>query len=91
MAKTAYHLIIEGKVQGVSYRNWTYDNAKGLNVKGWVRNLEDGTVEAHFEGKKEEVEKLIELCYEGPILANVSRIEQKKVELENFDNFRVLY
>jgi len=41
--------------------------------------------------KKEEVEKLIELCYEGPILANVSRIEQKKVELENFDNFRVLY
>jgi acylphosphatase len=71
------HLFIEGMVQGVFYRAFTRDLAYNLSLKGWVRNLHDGRVEAVFEGEKGPIEKAIKACYIGPPGARVSDIDVK--------------
>lgn len=69
------HVHIRGKVQGVTYRASTRRRARELDVKGWVRNLPDGRVEAVFEGDKEKVRKIIEWCKKGPSRAEVSGMD----------------
>ena len=53
---------IFGVVQGVGFRYFTFRNAKNLGLKGYVKNLEDGSVEALFEGENEKIKKMLELC-----------------------------
>lgn len=57
---------VSGIVQGVLFRSNVRSVALGLGVKGWVRNTEDGRVEAVLEGNKEDVERVIEFCRKGP-------------------------
>ena len=57
MVKVRAHVYVSGRVQGVFFRYETRREAVKRNVKGWVRNLPDGRVEAVFEGEKEDVEK----------------------------------
>jgi acylphosphatase len=85
---TATHLIIHGRVQGVFYRDWTVETARGLGLTGWVRNLADGTVEAQLEGDEGAVARMIEAMREGPPRASVDRIEQRDVEAQGFDRFQ---
>lgn len=66
---------IYGKVQGVWYRGWTQSNAQRLGLYGWVRNREDGTVEALLCGAPHVVDRMLALCMKGPQLARVDRIE----------------
>lgn len=68
-------MIIMGRVQGVFYRAFARDIASQLGLRGWVRNLPDGSVEALFEGPKEDVEMAIRHCYTGPPGAHVNEIE----------------
>jgi acylphosphatase len=67
--------IIAGRVQGVGYRAWTISTASKLQIKGWVRNRSDGTVEAVFHGSDEQLGAIIAACKKGPILARVDAIE----------------
>nr|WP_120495835.1 acylphosphatase [Kiloniella sp. EL199] len=69
-------LLISGRVQGVWYRGWTVDRAKGLGLVGWVRNLPAGQVEAVVKGDTEKVDILIKLCHEGPEHANVTSVTE---------------
>lgn len=69
------HLVISGVVQGVGYRWSCHREAASRNLRGWVRNLPDGRVEAVLEGPKEEVEGMIAWCYRGPSEARVSDID----------------
>ncbi len=89
--KTRAHLIISGEVQGVMFRQETKHRALNLNVKGWIRNRNDGTVEAVFEGEEQDVESMITFCKRGPPRAIVTDV---KVELEKyvdeFDRFSVV-
>jgi len=90
--KVRAHLFISGLVQGVFFRANTADRARRLGVKGWVRNLPDGRVEAVFEGEKEAVEKLIEWCRIGPPGAIVEKVEVKWEEYKGeFKDFRIRY
>ncbi|QZX98664.1 acylphosphatase [Halobaculum rubrum] len=59
------HVFVSGRVQGVFYRANTRDTARELDLDGWVRNLDDGRVEAVFEGPREAVEELVEWCHTG--------------------------
>jgi acylphosphatase len=82
------HLIIRGRVQGVFYRAFARDIAGQLGLRGWVRNLPDGSVEALFEGYRDEIEKAIEHCSSGPPGARVDGIdvnwEEYKGDLKGF-------
>lgn len=85
---TRAHVLVSGKVQGVFFRSSTKDKAEELRLSGWVRNLSDGRVEAVFEGKKEDVDKIVEWCRKGPEYAKVTGIdifmEDYKGEFKDF-------
>ena len=68
---------ITGLVQGVSFRQHTLQEARRLNVSGWVKNLSDGSVQGCFEGEKGDVEALIEWCHHGPSGARVTGVTVK--------------
>jgi acylphosphatase len=77
--QTAVRVRIHGRVQGVWYRGWTVKTATGLQLHGWVRNRQDGSVEALFKGPAEAVEAMIQACAAGPPAAQVERIEREHV------------
>jgi acylphosphatase len=68
-------VIITGRVQGVGYRAWTVRTASQLGLKGWVRNLSSGSVEAVFSGDSAKVESMLEACQEGPFMARVDNVQ----------------
>lgn len=91
MNKECAHVFVKGMVQGVFYRSWTEQTARQLGLKGWVKNLPDGRVEALFEGEKSKVEKMVGLCRKGPPHAKVEDVEVKKEPCSGFERFEVRY
>jgi acylphosphatase len=67
-------ILVEGRVQGVSFRHYTRLEADRLGVAGWVRNLPDGRVEAVCEGRREAVEELLTWIRHGPDWARVTEV-----------------
>lgn len=65
---------IRGRVQGVWYRGWTVDQATARGLSGWVRNRQDGSVEAIFRGPEYAVHDMVRLCAKGPPTAQVSSV-----------------
>lgn len=82
------HAVIEGRVQGVAFRWETQRVAAKHQVRGWVRNLPDGRVEAVFEGPRPQVEAVLDWCHRGPAIARVDAVdiqwEDFKGEFEGF-------
>jgi len=68
-------LVASGRVQGVFYRQATADEARRLGLRGWVRNLPDGRVEAEAEGARAALEALLAFCRRGPPAARVEGVE----------------
>ena len=66
--------VIVGRVQGVSYRASTVDEARRLGLVGWVRNNADGSVELEAEGDADKVDALLAWCKDGPPHARVDRV-----------------
>jgi acylphosphatase len=89
--KKAVRLYIQGTVQGVFFRQFIKDNAERQNIRGFVRNLEDGRVEVFAEGDNENVEKMIELCKNGPRHAKIEKVEIKEERFQGFKEFKVLH
>ncbi|MBU0532966.1 acylphosphatase [Candidatus Micrarchaeota archaeon] len=86
----AIHIKVRGHVQGVFFRANTQEYARRLDLKGWVRNLGNGTVEILAVGEKDHLEQLLEWCHEGPSGAYVTEVEHEWVEnKENFTGFNV--
>ncbi len=73
--KVRAHLLVQGRVQGVFFRESTQREAHQRHVSGWIRNLSDGDVEAVFEGETKNVEALIAFCKVGPPRAQVTQVE----------------
>ncbi len=85
-------IIIKGIVQGVYFRVNTRKAAREHCVYGWVRNNRDGSVEAVFEGQKENVEGAVEWCRQGPPGARVDEVELRWTgKIENFKSFHIDY
>jgi acylphosphatase len=86
------HIFVEGRVQGVCFRDFTREHARSLGVKGWVRNLSDGRVEALLEGEEEAVESLVDQIRKGPAYARVTNMEfSRETYRGEFDDFRIAY
>jgi acylphosphatase len=68
------HLVVSGLVQGVSFRAYACDEGRRLGVRGWVRNLADGRVEAEAEGERPAVEALVAWFRRGPPSASVDDV-----------------
>ncbi len=68
------HVYIEGRVQGVGFRQSCCDEARRHGLGGWVRNLPDGRVEAVFKGPKDQVDEMLAWCRRGPGPARVDRV-----------------
>jgi len=81
-----------GFVQGIGYRSWTKRKAEELGLKGWVKNLQDGSVEAHLEGEEKVLNQMIELMKKGPRFARVEKIEVKtEDQIKGYENFQISY
>ena len=83
------HLIIKGKVQGVWYRGSMFEQAILLDIVGWVRNLDDGSVEAVVQGEPENIEKIIAWAKQGPENAEVSEVLVQEVDEDVLPSFKV--
>ncbi|MBX2986137.1 MAG: acylphosphatase [Bacteroidia bacterium] len=72
---TTVEIHVFGFVQGVYYRKFTKEIAIKLNIKGWVKNLDDGSVLIMASGEQNSIELFIEKCKEGNIWSKVSKVE----------------
>ena len=89
MAAIRRRVVVHGRVQGVFFRDSTEREAASRGVAGWVRNRDDGAVEAVFEGDSDAVEALVEFCKSGPSRADVDRVEVEDEEPEGLEGFEV--
>lgn len=80
---------VRGRVQGVGFRGAIREQALGLSVAGWVRNLPDGSVEALLEGPEVPVEALIAFCRRGPPGARVGAVELSEEPAEALEGFEI--
>jgi acylphosphatase len=84
-----YNITVKGKVQSVSYRFATLNQALKLNLTGYVKNLPNGDVFIEAEGNEEKINKLIAWCYVGPPLAEVTEVHAEESEVKAFRNFEL--
>ncbi|MFB6122359.1 MAG: acylphosphatase [Haloferacaceae archaeon] len=87
--RTRAHVFVSGRVQGVYYRANTRDAARERGVDGWVRNLDDGRVEAVFEGDADAVEGMVEWCHDGSPAARVEDVTVDYEEPAGESGFRI--
>ena len=80
---------MQGRVQGVFFRDTTRSRAESVGVSGWVTNRPDGAVEAVFEGEPDAVEQLVAFCQRGPSRAQVGSVEVIDEEPEGLLKFQV--
>lgn len=89
MTRIARQLLVRGQVQGVFYRASTRDEALRLAVTGWVRNRNDGGVEAWLEGEPDAVEALIQWMRHGPARARVTGLDVTEQQPRGLNDFEV--
>lgn len=90
--EVVHHFVIQGKVQGVFFRDYTQRKAKTLGLKGTVRNRSDGSVEIYVQGPESQVKTMEEWCWEGSPYSRVTNVQSKKLELlKNYPEFRIVY
>ena len=83
---------ITGRVQGVFFRAKTKQEADRIGIKGWVKNLSDGSVEAVFEGEPIKIAQMTEWCKKGPPFSRVDHVHtETETTLSHFETFDILY
>jgi len=85
------HARVEGRVQGVFFRDSTRREAQNLGLTGWVRNMPDGTVETVFQGKAENLQKMKNWLKEGSPHSLVANVSFKEIDDDtNYSDFRIM-
>ena len=87
----AVHVRVSGRVQGVYYRAFTREKAMALGVKGWVRNVPGGGVEAVLEGERKQVGELLKSMKSGPTGSLVLGMELSELEAKGYEDFEIEY
>ena len=84
------HLLIKGEVQGVFYRATAKKVAEKLVITGWIRNTEDGDVEAIVTGTEQQLNEFTKLCKLGPEKADVTDVIITEKNETPFTGFEVI-
>ncbi len=88
LTKIAYMVRITGRVQGVCFRDWTRTKANSLKISGWVRNRQDGSVEAVISGYPDNIQKMLAAFEKGPNSARVISIQTNRCNPLEDSTFR---
>jgi acylphosphatase len=80
---------VEGRVQGVFFRDSLRRAAEQRGVAGWAANRADGTVEAVFEGEPEDVERMVRICRDSPGHSSVERVSEADERPEGLEGFDI--
>ncbi len=86
-----HNWIITGRVQGVGFRYFAYSIANKYGLRGWVRNLSDGSVEVMVQGEEGRIENLRKYLLRGNMFIKVGKIQEKTLEVEEFSSFDIRY
>ncbi|NLE00746.1 MAG: acylphosphatase [Fibrobacter sp.] len=86
METKRFAVTVSGKVQGVGFRFFTREAAKKHKLSGWVRNLEDGSVQMEIQGADNDLCAFLKVVENGPILSFVSAMECKEIPLRSEEN-----
>lgn len=89
MTVSCRHFLVSGRVQGVYYRGSAREAALNLNLTGWVRNLDDGRVEAVACGNVAALDAFARWLAHGPSQARVSEVAAREIEPQSFSDFSV--
>ncbi len=84
-----YNIIVQGRVQGVSYRYSAFQKAQDMNILGFVKNLPNKSVEIEAEGEEETLDQFYLWCKEGPTRARVDKINLSETELVPYNRFEI--
>lgn len=85
------NIFISGFVQGVGFRHFVKSKANKLGVKGSVRNISDGKVEAVLQSSKDNIDKMITFCKQGPFLSEVKNVVVERVNSDEvYKDFEML-
>ena len=87
MAVVRRRVLVEGKVQGVFFRDECQQQAQSAGLAGWARNLDDGRVEVVLEGEESSVDQLVSWCRQGPSGAEVTGVDVSEEEPEGLSGF----
>ncbi|MCP3892159.1 MAG: acylphosphatase [Desulfobulbaceae bacterium] len=77
------HVIVQGRVQGVYFRDYTTRQARQYNLTGWVQNLPDGSVEALFFGDSENINAMLLWLKTGSPQSKVTKISTKEIDVDS--------
>jgi acylphosphatase len=89
--KKSVRLYIIGSVQGIFFRSFVKQNAEKLDVRGFIRNLEDGRLEVFLEGDADKVNQMVKICEKGPKHSQIRDVQIKKEPFQDFRNFKILH
>lgn len=84
------HVRISGRVQGVFYRAFTQNKAREMGIKGWVKNVPGGGVEAVLEGERQKVGELLGLLKAGPEGSMVLGMELSELKCKGYEDFEII-
>lgn len=82
---------VRGRVQGVGFRDFVQREARQRNLKGYVRNLSDGSVLVCAVGDPKDIDDLDALLREGPRWASVREVSVEEIPADDFDDFRIVH
>ncbi|MBI5804189.1 acylphosphatase [Candidatus Pacearchaeota archaeon] len=88
--KKAMRLFITGSVQSMFFDQFIKENADKLNVRGFLRKLEDGRVEVFMEGDHEKVDEMSTICQRGSRHTQIRKVEEKEEKFQGFNAFKLL-
>lgn len=88
--KRSVRLHLTGSIQSLFFRQWIKDHADKNDVRGYLRNLEDGRVEIFLEGNIPNVNTVLEICKKGPNYTKIRQVDIKEEKFQDFKDFKVL-
>lgn len=86
-----YRFRFYGRVQGVGFRYFVYTKAVLLNLNGYVKNLDDGSVEAEVEGAEENIFEFLSQVFKGNGISRVDDLTKEEMSIKGDKKFKILY